>query len=51
MSLALQFLVDPSTSAGPVSGTVAGGDQQEIVVLADVHRETWMRKVCLCLFK
>ena len=29
----------PSTSAGPVSGAVAGGDQQEIIVLADVHRE------------
>ena len=29
----------PSTSAGPVSGAVASGDQQGIVVLADVHRE------------
>ena len=29
----------PSTSAGPVRGAVAGGDKQDIVVLADVHRE------------
>ena len=29
----------PSTSAGPVGGAVAGGDQQEIIVMADVHRE------------
>ena len=29
----------PSTSAGPVGGAVAGGDQQDIIVLADVHRE------------
>ena len=29
----------PSTSAGPLGGAVAGGDQQEIIVLADVHRE------------
>ena len=29
----------PSTSAGPVGGAVAGGDQQEIIVMADIHRE------------
>ena len=26
-------------SAGPVGGAVAGGDQEEIIVLADIHRE------------
>ena len=29
----------PSTSAGPVGGAVAGGDKQDITVLADVYRE------------
>ena len=26
-------------SAGPVGGAVAGGDKQDIVILADIHRE------------
>ena len=36
---AKRCLIRHSSSAEPVSGAVAGGDQQEIVVLADVHRE------------